>query len=58
MASKTLRSKNATGSVVRGDDGRWYMWFTSKGSKNSGIALAVSDDLTTWEKKPESRTRV
>lgn len=50
----TLNDKGiATGSVVRGDDGRWYKWFTLNGSKAKGLALAVSDDLFTWEQKPE-----
>ncbi len=44
----------ATGSVVSGDDGEWYMWFTSGGTKKGGIALAVSHDLTNWKKRPES----
>ena len=44
----------ATGSVARGDDGKWYMWFSSNGTKKNGIALAVSKDLSTWEKQPES----
>jgi len=44
----------ATGSVARGDDGKWYMWFTCNGTSKSGIALAVSDDLITWKQIPDS----
>lgn len=39
----------ATGSVVR-HDGRWWMLFSGRGSRQSGIGLAVSDDLFAWEK--------
>ncbi|TWE11508.1 glycosyl hydrolase family 32 [Rudaeicoccus suwonensis] len=49
-----------TGSVVRGDDGVWRMFYT--GSRFTGpepavanvetVAVAVSDDLITWRKQP------
>ncbi|CUR59540.1 conserved hypothetical protein [metagenome] len=44
-----------TGSVVRGDDGRWRMFYTAISSRGHGlrdqrIGVAVSDDLTTWRK--------
>jgi beta-fructofuranosidase len=38
----------ATGSVTR-HDGRWWMVFTGIG-RSTGMGLAVSDDLTHWEK--------
>ncbi|MGW3961480.1 glycosyl hydrolase family 32 [Amycolatopsis sp. NPDC005003] len=43
-----------TGSVVRGPDGRWYLFYT--GVRDDGdhvvqrIGLAVSDDLYTWHR--------
>ncbi|MFC2123180.1 hypothetical protein ACFLU5_00090 [Bacteroidota bacterium] len=47
----------ATGSVAHGDDQKWYMAFTSKGSSENtkfGIAMAISDDLINWVKIPSS----
>lgn len=48
-----------TGSVVRGDDGRWRMFYTGSSfhspDANSNIetvGVAVSDDLVTWHKQP------
>lgn len=38
----------ATGSVAR-HEGRWWMVFTGRGSRFSGVGLAVSDDLYRWE---------
>lgn len=40
----------ATGSVVKHTDGRYYMLFTGISSTNSGIGLAISDDLCTWNR--------
>jgi beta-fructofuranosidase len=44
-----------TGSVVRGPDRRWYMFYTGAGSTENGlvqrIGLATSDDLYTWERR-------
>lgn len=44
-----------TGSVVRGDDKRWYLFytgatFTDRGQILQQIGLAISDDLHTWHK--------
>lgn len=43
-----------TGSVVRGDDARWHMFFTGICRdtliNRQGIGHAVSDDLHTWER--------
>lgn len=44
-----------TGSVVRGDDSRWYLFYTALGRRGLGaddqrIGLAVSTDLQTWER--------
>ena len=43
-----------TGSVVRGDDGRWWMFYTGTSREDGGdiqtIGAAVSNDLITWEK--------
>jgi len=45
-----------TGSTVRGDDGRWYMFYTAINThrghvlKDQRIGLAVSDDLHDWER--------
>ncbi|MGL5928776.1 MAG: glycosyl hydrolase family 32 [Dermatophilaceae bacterium] len=46
-----------TGSVVRGDDGRWYMFYTGttddgRGALIQQIGLATSDDLCVWHKHP------
>ncbi len=44
-----------TGSVVRGDEGRWRMFYTAINSRGHGLrdqrlGLAESDDLITWRK--------
>jgi beta-fructofuranosidase len=44
-----------TGSIVRGDDDRWYMFYTGTALNDEGallqqIGLATSDDLVTWHK--------
>jgi len=44
-----------TGSTVRGDDGRWRMFYTATSSRGYGvrdqrIGLAESDDLVAWRK--------
>lgn len=43
-----------TGSVVKGDDGRWWMYYTGTSREDGGdiqrIGAAVSDDLYTWTK--------
>ena len=43
-----------TGSVVRGDDDRWYMFYTGASNAEDGlvqrIGLAVSADLFSWER--------
>jgi len=43
-----------TGSVVQGPDGRWYLFYTGLERTDRGlrqqIALAISADLTTWER--------
>lgn len=43
-----------TGSVVRGDDGRWQMYYTAiserGGITDQRLGLAVSDDLVTWQR--------
>ena len=43
-----------TGSVVKGDDGRWWMFYTGTSRETEGkvqtIGAAVSDDLITWHK--------
>lgn len=44
-----------TGSVVRGDDGRWRMFHTAintggHGLRDQRIGVAVSDDLFTWRR--------
>jgi glycosyl hydrolase family 32 len=44
-----------TGSVVRGDDGRWRMYYTAittagYGLRDQRIGLAESDDLATWRR--------
>ncbi|MGS2619775.1 glycosyl hydrolase family 32 [Micromonospora sp. LZ34] len=47
-----------TGSVVRGQDGRWHMFYTGAGSTERAlvqrIGLATSDDLVTWQRHPAS----
>lgn len=50
---------NWTGSVVRGADGRWYLYYTGShwlspdNSDNiESIGMAVSDDLFAWTKLP------
>ena len=43
-----------TGSVVKGDDGRWWMYYTGTSREDGGdiqsVGAAVSDDLITWSK--------
>lgn len=44
-----------TGSVVRGDDGRWRMFYTAINTRGHGLrdqrlGVAVSDDLFTWRR--------
>ena len=43
-----------TGSVVKGDDGRWWMYYTGTSREDGGdvqtVGAAVSDDLITWQK--------
>ena len=43
-----------TGSVVKGDDGRWWMYYTGTSREDGGdvqsVGAAVSDDLLVWEK--------
>lgn len=50
---------NWTGSVARGPDGRWYLYYTGShflsAAANTNIetiGVAVSDDLFTWTKRP------
>ncbi|HZJ05525.1 MAG TPA: hypothetical protein VFD59_08660 [Nocardioidaceae bacterium] len=44
-----------TGSVVRGDDGTWFMFYTGTSHAEDGrrqrIGHATSDDLTSWRKQ-------
>jgi len=43
-----------TGSVVRGDDGTWYLFYTGLSKADDGlvqrVGLATSENLTTWRK--------
>ncbi len=43
-----------TGSVVRADDGKWWMFYTGTSREDGGdvqtIGAAVSDDLNSWQK--------
>ena len=43
-----------TGSVVKGDDGRWWMFYTGTSREDGGdiqsVGAAVSDDLMVWQK--------
>lgn len=43
-----------TGSVVRADDGKWWMFYTGTSREDGGdiqtVGAAVSDDLMTWQK--------
>jgi len=43
-----------TGSVVRGDDGVWYLFYTGRSRADEGraqrVGLATSTDLMTWRK--------
>lgn len=45
-----------TGSTVRGEDGRWYLFYTGCSDRpepdTQRIGVAVSDDLETWTKVP------
>ncbi len=47
-----------TGSVVRGPDGLWRMFYTGAGSEENGLAqrigMVTSADLTTWHRHPRS----
>jgi len=48
-----------TGSVVRGDDGSWYLFYTGLSRADDGqvqrVGLATSADLMTWRKRgPEA----
>lgn len=46
-----------TGSVVRGDDGRWHMYYSgisrASGGREQRIGAAVSGDLLAWERRGE-----
>lgn len=46
-----------TGSTVRGNDGRWYMFYTGisrlHGSRQQAIGLATSEDLLSWRRHSE-----
>ncbi|MCI0157756.1 glycosyl hydrolase family 32 [Leifsonia shinshuensis] len=46
-----------TGSVVRGDDGTWRMFYTAVSRAEAGIkqriSSVVSDDLFTWHREPD-----
>ncbi len=46
-----------TGSVVRADDGTWFMFYTGACSAENGlkqrIGVATSTDLYTWHRRPE-----
>ncbi|MEL6690901.1 MAG: levansucrase [Pseudomonadota bacterium] len=43
-----------TGSVIRGDDGQWHLFYTgtsrAEAGKHQKLGHAVSDDLHTWER--------
>jgi beta-fructofuranosidase len=43
-----------TGCTIRGDDGRWYLFYTAVGDvpvvATQQIAVAVSDDLLAWDR--------
>lgn len=43
-----------TGSVIRADDGKWWMFYTGTSREDGGdvqtIGAAISDDLMTWQK--------
>lgn len=43
-----------TGSTVKGDDGKWWMFYTGTSRETQGkvqsIGAAISDDLITWHK--------
>jgi beta-fructofuranosidase len=47
-----------TGSVVKGDDGLWWMFYTGRTRENKGfrqtVVAATSEDLITWTKRPEN----
>ena len=44
---------NWTGCTIRGDDGRWWLFYTGVGARNGlldqRIGVKVSDDLRSWE---------
>ncbi len=42
----------ATGSILK-HEGRWWMFFTGRGTKGDGVGLALSDDLSSWKTEPE-----
>jgi beta-fructofuranosidase len=46
-----------TGSAVKGDDDKWYMWVTALGSQENNLVMAVSDDLIQWKKVAETKIR-
>lgn len=47
-----------TGSVIKGDDGLWWMFYTGRTRANGGrsqcVVAATSEDLITWTKRPEN----
>lgn len=47
-----------TGSVVRDDNGLWWMFYTGRTRSNGGrsqcVVAATSEDLITWTKRPEN----
>lgn len=54
----TFNNKSiVTGSAVKGDDGKWYMWVTALGTRENNLVMAVSDDLIHWTKKEETKIR-
>jgi len=42
----------ATGSIIK-HQGRWWMFFTGRGTAGDGVGLALSDDLTNWKTEPQ-----
>src|SRR5688500_3093128 len=53
------QTATCTGSVVQGDDRRWYMFYTGMVLTDEGqllqqIGLATSDDLYFWVKHPRN----
>lgn len=47
-----------TGSVIRDEDGLWWMFYTARTHQDGGerqtVAAATSEDLITWTKRPEN----